>query len=383
MLYICFFTKHDNVYGGAYMPRINLSKQFITHHSFLAATILILGVIVWGCASTGNIYSLCEKDRQGNYIVKWEVSPGVGSEEMKIYSAPTDLHINEHATLQQIVKTDDRVAVFHPSHNSVREFFLMSSRNLSSGIITNRYIPLHLIQNFRDLGGYFTENNQQVRWGKLFRSGAPYAFIPQDEEILKQLGIRTFVDLRPASEHFSFLEYPAHINVETIGIDTLGIREIESKITIEFYQQKNVSQHIKQGYWGILKHYTKQLQEIFNLLLEEQNYPILLFDNLGKDRIGVVSFLILKALDVNNEDIFNDYLLSNQYINLQDYALIMYGMPETMQEAMTTALRADRDFLEYALENINKEYGSVENYLEKELNLTASKRKELQKLLLY
>src|SRR5277367_2348910 len=63
-----------------------------------------------------------------------------------------------------------------------------------------RRVALKGGRNFRDLGGYRTENGRFVRWGRLFRSGTLAYLTASDSELLALLDIRTICDLRTTSE---------------------------------------------------------------------------------------------------------------------------------------------------------------------------------------
>jgi protein-tyrosine phosphatase len=55
-------------------------------------------------------------------------------------------------------------------------------------------------RNFRDLGGYETEDGRVVRWRRLFRSGTLAQLTPADQAVLAGLGVRAVCDLRTTSE---------------------------------------------------------------------------------------------------------------------------------------------------------------------------------------
>jgi len=54
-----------------------------------------------------------------------------------------------------------------------------------------------------------------------------------------------------------------------------------------------------------------------------------------------------------------------------------------MQEAVTAMLSVNRAYLNFAIDHIKEKYGSVDNYLEKELRVTSGKKNLLRKYLLY
>ena len=61
--------------------------------------------------------------------------------------------------------------------------------------------PFQQVFNFRDLGGHATGDGRRVRSGVLYRSAAPTDATEADFELLeKQLGLRTLLDFRHATE---------------------------------------------------------------------------------------------------------------------------------------------------------------------------------------
>ena len=61
---------------------------------------------------------------------------------------------------------------------------------------TTRHLSFERCFNFRDLGGYATEDGRRVKWRRLFRSMTPQWMTPADVEEAKALGIELVVDLR-------------------------------------------------------------------------------------------------------------------------------------------------------------------------------------------
>jgi protein-tyrosine phosphatase len=54
--------------------------------------------------------------------------------------------------------------------------------------------------NFRDMGGYVTNDGRRVRWNTLYRSGTTHAMADADLEQLARSGIRFAFDLRSKTE---------------------------------------------------------------------------------------------------------------------------------------------------------------------------------------
>src|ERR1700733_2683413 len=70
----------------------------------------------------------------------------------------------------------------------------------SAKAMNQRHIRLPGASNLRDIGGYAASDGAQVRWGRIYRSGAMPRFGEVDCRWIKQQGIATVVDLRSDGE---------------------------------------------------------------------------------------------------------------------------------------------------------------------------------------
>lgn len=104
--------------------------------------------------------------------------------------------------------------------------------------------------------------------------------------------------------------------------------------------------------------------------------------NYGKDYTGFAIVLILSALNIPEETIIDDYLLTNQYLDKRSINMNLTDFPIDTQEAVTALMTADERYLNCAFKRIKRKYGSIQNYLEQELNMTPEKQKKLQEILL-
>ena len=140
---------------------------------------------------------------------------------------------------------------------------------------------------------------------------------------------------------------------------------------------------MQESYVDIVENHKEQFGDLFDLLTNHSNYPILLAGSLGKDGVGLASYFILHVLGVPTSTLEQDYMLSNQQIDPAKSKIDAQNLPEPIQEAVTAMLSVNRAYLNYAIDHINQTYGSVDNYLEKELRVTSGKRSLLRKYLLY
>lgn len=105
-----------------------------------------------------------------------------------------------------------------------------------------------------------------------------------------------------------------------------------------------------------------QFLQVFRILKNKNNYPILGFCSLGKDRTGCVMAMLLSVLGVPRDEILNDYAETEKHIisHLETVRPKMTRMGLVKDEFAL----APKDVMRQLLEFIDSKYGSVEGYLE-------------------
>ena len=332
------------------------------------------------CMSTVKIASVVEKNKDGDFLLKWEVSPDVEG-KIDIYSAMSDSSIRNFSPIRT-KPIEDQFALLNPTGSGLREFFILKTSGVTSGIISNRFIEMDNISNFRDLGGYTTRDEKQLKWGNIYRSGHLSNANLFDQDKIKRLGIKTVIDLR--TEEDSKI-HPYFINLRKINIpiescDFVNIKDIILK---ENFTRSETILYLQNAYKELVEENKEKYAEMFDVFLDKNNYPILISSHLGKDRVGIAAALLLYALGVPEYTIEEDYLASNNYIDPRKTITISQPLPEHLQEAMTALFSANRAYLNYAFDYIKDTYGSIDNYLEKEVRLSKGKMSIIRKLMLY
>lgn len=348
-------------------------------HIFPLCTLL---VFIIGCASTVKITSVVEKDRGGDFLLKWEVSPDQEG-NIEIYSSLTDSSLASFTPLTS-ARIGDQVMRVNPAGSGLREYFILRAAGVHSGVVANRVIDMDNIKNFRDIGGYFTVDNHQVKWGEIYRAADLSSATLYDQERIRRLKIKTVIDFRSeaAAKRYPILLHPS-IRKVSLPLAPMDAEKLDEQIKDEQFDRSDAIRYVQESYVDIVENHKKQFGELFDLLTNDSNYPILLAGSLGKDGVGLAAFFILHVLGVPPATLEQDYMLSNQHIDPAKAKLDARNLPEPMQEAVTAMLSVNRAYLNYAVDHINQTYGSVDNYLEKELRVTSGKRNLLKKYLLY
>lgn len=345
--------------------------------------IIYLGTaMLMGCSSRNpDIETLCQRDDIGNYVIKWETDPSIDG-MLKIFSAD-DPETFSNPSPVLYADINDGVATYITKDRVTRKYFRLLFNDKYSRIVASRQVEMDSIQNFRDLGGYNSSHNHGVKWGKVFRSGDISAVSDWDNTRLDNLNMKTIIDLRSLEESSSRPVAYTKANIISIPVPIGGADILPSRISAGEMRKGDASLFMQDQYIQYIENDKELFAKALDVFLEEDNYPILFNCTLGKDRAGFLAMLLLSALDVPERDIIRDYVASNDYIDIRPFARMASGLSLEAQETMTILLSSNESLMNFVLEKIKKDYGSMDKYLSNELNFTEKKQTKLKELLLY
>jgi protein-tyrosine phosphatase len=343
--------------------------------------VLLLAIFHSCSKEKPDIKAACELNSAGTYSIKWEIYPPLnGTVQIYESSRPDSFNLNSPITEQDISKGYKNVLSV-PS--ITRTYFKLIFNKKYSIVTANRAVPMQRVLNFRDMGGYPNSNHEQSRWGKLYRSGSLALANSHDIQTFNQLGIKTVIDLRTERDGYLFpLKYQPE-RVFNLPLRGNSYNAFFDRILSGTWRRVDAFVYSQDIFSFLVENNADYFSKMFDILSNEDNYPLVFFCSLGKDRAAIAAALILAALDIDRETILNDYLLSNDLIDY--YALVknIGSFTPQVEETIMALYGSNREYLIYALDQIEKIYGSLPNYLEKELHLTHKKKEKLKKILLY
>ncbi|MGW0363471.1 tyrosine-protein phosphatase [Streptomyces sp. NPDC002990] len=256
-----------------------------------------------------------------------------------------------------------------------------------------RRIPLQGAVNVRDLGGYHTWTGGRVRHGLVYRSDALSKLTDADLTTVSGLGLSRVVDFRIPLE----LQYdgpdrlPWGLSPTSRPVSDLGL--FGTLVTVISSGDPARQEQILGG--GRAEAYMRDIYRTFVTSAENRAQfaatlreiaatgrgPVLYHCTSGKDRTGWMSYVLLRALAVPQQDAEGDYLASNTFRAAYD-AQVRAALKQSgrMQDPdlLIPLQEVRRDYLDSATAQLEADYGGFHGYLTKGLGLDLRTLAQLQ-----
>ncbi len=226
---------------------------------------------------------------------------------------------------------------------------------------SERHHPFEGCFNFRDIGGYPTADGRAIRWGRYFRAGRQDRMTGQDLNKVRELGIRTQIDLRRPDEARDQGRGP----LEGLGASYHNIAVIPDGGSDQLSKLVGDTGISGKRYLGYLNFGPDAWTRMFNIFAGSGNHPVLVHCTAGKDRTGVTTAFLLSILGVERDIIEADYILTNRDVPRQvAFVENSIGLPEGMtRESLTHAAGVPEDAMADFLDGMDENYDGALNYL--------------------
>ena len=241
----------------------------------------------------------------------------------------------------------------------------------------DRVLRLQGAANFRDLGGYRTENGRSLRWRQLFRSDHLGNLTVEDQMRLSAVGLSRVLDFRGAGERATAPNRLSDVAEHSLAIEpTVAQRMHDLEKAGTKLTGAAAAALMQDLYLSFVANQAHRFAELFEHLLSADS-PLVFHCTAGKDRTGFAAALVLLALRVPREQVMADYLLSNDGSRQPSQSASSLST-----EALAVLQGVQAGFLDRALRSIDQNHGGVDRCLEVKLRLTPAARRQMSDIYL-
>ncbi|WP_221207347.1 tyrosine-protein phosphatase [Streptosporangium becharense] len=170
-----------------------------------------------------------------------------------------------------------------------------------------RHIEFARLHNFRDVGGYRTDDGRRVRWRRLYRSDSLHRLADDDLDRYHALGIRTVIDLRHPDE-VEFRGRAPH----GPGYHNLPLEHRRWNVRDDYRPDAGIARFFADRYREVSQDGRAEIRSALEVIADAGNAPVVIHCAAGKDRTGVLTALVLRLLGVAEEDVIADYALTGR-----------------------------------------------------------------------
>ncbi len=240
------------------------------------------------------------------------------------------------------------------------------------------------------MGSLMTADGRRIKKNRLIRSGQLIGASENDKTQLEQL-VSTVIDMRTDSEMSRQpdpeLSGVKQLHIPVLGSLTAGITREKESDKEAFIRSAGDPEVAKQQMISIYRSFPSAASAVagyklfLKLLLENESKAVLWHCTAGKDRAGFASVITESILGVSRDDIFEDYLYTNECIKEEVDLLLrqfVSGENPVSEKAVMLLFTAQEQFLAAAFDEIDKTFGSFEGYLEKALGADSRMRQALK-----
>ncbi len=239
-------------------------------------------------------------------------------------------------------------------------------------VFAEKHLPMAGGYNFRDLGGIKNSEGRSVKWGKLFRADELSNLTEDDVKYLSSIPITSVIDFRAQNEaRRSPDKLPDTVQFAypiTITPGNLSSEGIQANLL-----KTNIDSHMKHMNRLLVSDpaCVRAFRIFFAIVQNNLSAPLIFHCSAGKDRAGMAAALVLFALGVDEATVMEDYLMSKVYLS-DKYDAFIARYPRA--ESIFTVKRM---FLQAGINQMKRDYGSIQDFLTKELKVDVVKMRRL------
>lgn len=230
-------------------------------------------------------------------------------------------------------------------------------------------------------------NGKKIKEGLLFRSGQLFELTADQIDFLRnEKKIQRIFDFRGPDECKEFPDSTWE-GVDYVVLDILSDAKTNQASVSEIVSgEGSVDENMLTTYeeMALTDSAQKCYHEFLTTLIDDPK-PFVFHCFAGKDRTGVGAALILKALDVSEDQIFADYIKTNEQrreANQEILVQLQQEMSEDQLKEVEVALTVKNSYLQRYFDIVKEKYGNFDNYFIEGLRLPDDFKERMQQIYL-
>lgn len=262
--------------------------------------------------------------------------------------------------------------------------------NLAPGQSLGIALDIPPVPNLRDVGGYKTRDGATIARGLAYRSDTFYPMTAEDDRKLLVLRLKNDYDLRTTAEAKAQPDQmPAGVRYHLLNVLADAKSAAPAELEALMHEPKKANAALGGG--KIEDLFNDAYREFITLPSAKQSYrtlflsladpgklPAVFHCTTGKDRTGWAAAALLTLLGVPKETVMTDFMRTNEYTLPQFKPMIddfvAGGGDRDIAEAV---FGVKPEYLEAAFDEMRKNYGTIEDYFAKALEIDAEGQKAL------
>ena len=223
-------------------------------------------------------------------------------------------------------------------------------------------LPFDMAVNVREMGGYPTKDGGRTNYHRFLRASALAFTTPEERDFLYKYGVRCSIDLRGQSEHDGDPNpiIAPDVEMHHISLYEVNIASLDDVDLNAVYGGADPT--ILDVYRQIIEQNRDNVGRVFKIMAAAPEGVVLFNCTVGKDRTGIVAFLLLMICGCDKYDCIANYLPSGTHLRRWEGIRSMWADPNITENS-----RAQLDSVfetgEFLYDMIENEFGGAESYL--------------------
>lgn len=232
----------------------------------------------------------------------------------------------------------------------------------------------------QDLGGIKTQDGKTIKYAYLIKSSEIVKLSNKQKEYIDSLNLKEIIDIRHQDEIDKHPDYlPSGVKYSPISIleDNISAAAngTDNKERLKMLVEMETIEETYATFFTD-NYSLKQIKKIVRDIVLRDDYPVLYHCVTGKDRTGIITLILLHMLNVDYDTITKIYLQPKRYymnkaLSLGLIALIASKSIKMGKKAYDFYV-VKKENIETAINTINKNFGSMDNFIHNCLELSKS-----------